>query len=101
MKPADSFLDKAFLCDGEPVPQRFRTIWISDVHLGTSGCQAGRCWTSCARPNRTRCTWSATSSTAGSCKRRWYWAQAHNDVVQKVLKKAQKGTRGDLRARQS
>jgi UDP-2,3-diacylglucosamine pyrophosphatase LpxH len=25
-------------------------------------------------------------------KRRWYWEQAHNDVVQTVLKKAKKGT---------
>ncbi len=25
-------------------------------------------------------------------KRRWYWHQAHNDVVQKVLRKARKGT---------
>ncbi len=26
----------------KPRPLRFRTIWISDVHLGTSGCQAKR-----------------------------------------------------------
>src|SRR5262249_25135563 len=26
-------------------------------------------------------------------KRRWYWHQAHNDVIQKVLRKARKGTR--------
>ena len=33
-------------------------------------------------------------------KRRWYWHQSHNDVVQKVLRKARKGTRVDLRPRQ-
>ncbi len=42
---------------------------------------------------RRRSTWWATSSTAGSCKRRWYWPQSHNDVVQKLLRKARKGTR--------
>ncbi len=26
-------------------------------------------------------------------RRRWYWHQTHNDVVQKVLRKARKGTR--------
>ena len=26
-------------------------------------------------------------------KRRWYWTQAHNDVVQKILRKARKGTK--------
>ena len=26
-------------------------------------------------------------------RRNWYWPQAHNDVVQKVLRKARKGTR--------
>ena len=26
-------------------------------------------------------------------KKSWYWPQAHNDVVQKVLRKVRKGTR--------
>ena len=26
-------------------------------------------------------------------KRQWYWPQSHNDVVQKLLRKARKGTR--------
>jgi UDP-2,3-diacylglucosamine pyrophosphatase LpxH len=26
-------------------------------------------------------------------RRRWYWTQAHNDVIQKVLRKARKGTK--------
>ena len=32
--------------------RRFRTLFISDVHLGTRGCQADRCWTSCAPRRR-------------------------------------------------
>ncbi|MDY7579603.1 UDP-2,3-diacylglucosamine diphosphatase [Herbaspirillum sp. RTI4] len=73
-------------------PIRFRTIWISDVHLGTPGCQAGRLL------EFLRATESETLYLVGDIidgwqlKRRWYWEQTHNNVVQLVLKKAKKGT---------
>ena len=51
------------------------------------------CSTSCASTTPTRSIWSATSSTAGRFKSGWYWPQHHNDVVQKLLRKARKGTR--------
>ncbi len=45
MKPADQFLEattsKVVKTPKKEV-RRFRTIWISDLHLGTSGCQAKR-----------------------------------------------------------
>ena len=72
---------------------RFRAIFISDTHLGTPGCQAG------ALLDFLRCTESDYLYLVGDIidgwqlKRRWYWHQAHNDVVQKVLRKARKGTR--------
>jgi len=28
--------------DADPDPRHYRTIWISDIHLGTAGCQAER-----------------------------------------------------------
>lgn len=71
---------------------RFRSIWISDVHLGTTGCQAARLL------EFLRATESQTLYLVGDIidgwqlKRRWYWDQAHNNVVQTVLKKAKKGT---------
>ena len=73
-------------------PLWFRTIWISDTHLGTSGCQAGRLL------DFLRCTESAHLYLVGDIidgwqlRRRWYWHQTHNDVVQKILRKARKGT---------
>ena len=72
---------------------RFRTIWISDLHLGTAGCQARHLL------DFLRCTESEHLYLVGDIidgwqlRRRWYWPQAHNDVVQKVLRKARKGTR--------
>src|SRR5258706_11106308 len=90
MKPRDHFLDAADfspLVGGKRDVIRFRTIWISDVHLGTTGCQAGRLL------EFLRATESETLYLVGDIidgwqlKRRWYWEQAHNDVVQTVLKK--------------
>ena len=75
-----------------PAVLHFRTIWISDTHLGTAGCQAGRLL------DFLRCTESDYLYLVGDIidgwqlRRRWYWHQSHNDVVQKILRKARKGT---------
>ncbi|MES2536433.1 MAG: UDP-2,3-diacylglucosamine diphosphatase [Pseudomonadota bacterium] len=96
MKPRDQFLAPDFNAhEAAPKrdPIRFRTIWISDVHLGTTGCQAERLL------EFLRATESKTLYLVGDIvdgwqlKRRWYWDQTHNDVVQAVLKKAKKGTK--------
>ncbi|WP_395827189.1 UDP-2,3-diacylglucosamine diphosphatase [Collimonas sp.] len=95
MKPGEQFLDTTFRGTGpgsKREPIRFRTIWISDVHLGTTGCQAARLL------EFLRATESDTLYLVGDIvdgwqlKRRWYWDQVHNNVVQTVLKKAKKGT---------
>jgi UDP-2,3-diacylglucosamine pyrophosphatase LpxH len=92
MKPRDRFLSADFFGEPKREPTRFRAIWISDVHLGTTGCQAQRLL------EFLRATESETLYLVGDIidgwqlKRRWYWEQAHNDVVQTVLKKAKKGT---------
>ena len=72
---------------------RFRTLWISDLHLGTPGCQAG------ALLDFLRHTECETLFLVGDIidgwqlRRQWYWPQAHNDVIQKLLRQARKGTR--------
>lgn len=72
---------------------RYRTIWISDVHLGSKGCQAELLL------DFLKHTESDTLYLVGDIvdgwrlKSAWYWPQAHNDVVQKLLRKARKGTR--------
>lgn len=73
--------------------RKVRAVFISDVHLGTPGCQAG------ALLDFLRCVESEHLYLVGDIvdgwqlRRRWYWPQAHNDVVQKLLRKARKGTR--------
>ena len=72
---------------------RFRTIWISDLHLGTTGCQA-RHLLDFLRHTESEYLYLVGDIIDGwQLRRRWYWPQAHNDVVQKVLRKARKGTR--------
>ncbi len=73
--------------------QDFRTIWISDTHLGTPGAQAE------ALLHFLKYTRSETLYLVGDIvdgwqlKKRFYWPQQHNDVVQKLLRKARHGTR--------
>jgi UDP-2,3-diacylglucosamine pyrophosphatase LpxH len=93
MKPHERFLDSMKRTDHPKRPvMKFRTIWISDIHLGTTGCQAARLL------EFLQATESETLYLVGDIidgwqlKRRWYWDQAHNNVVQNVLKKAKKGT---------
>ena len=73
-------------------PLRFRTIWISDTHLGTSGCQAGRLLDFLRRTESDHLYLVGDIIDGWQLKRRWYWHQSHNDVVQKILRKARKGT---------
>ncbi len=77
----------------EAGPRRYRAIWISDIHLGTRGCKAEFLL------DFLRNTESETLYLVGDIvdgwrlKRSWFWPQLHNDVVQKLLRKARKGTR--------
>jgi UDP-2,3-diacylglucosamine pyrophosphatase LpxH len=78
----------------DPGPKlRFRAIFISDVHLGTPGSQAGPLL-EFLRHTESRDLFLVGDIIDGwQLKRRWYWHQSHNDVIQKVLRKARKGTR--------
>ncbi len=72
---------------------RFRAIFISDVHLGTASCQAARLL-DFLRHTDSRDLYLVGDIIDGwQLKRRWFWNQSHNDVIQKVLRKARKGTR--------
>ncbi len=73
--------------------RRFRTIWISDIHLGTRGCNAAMLI------DFLDSTDSETMYLVGDIidgwrmKRKFYWPAAHNDVVWRVMKRANRGTR--------
>ena len=77
----------------KPKPLHFRTIWISDVHLGTSGCQAKRLLEFLKATESDKLYLVGDIVDGWQLKRRWYWHQTHTDVVQLVMKKAKKGTK--------
>jgi UDP-2,3-diacylglucosamine pyrophosphatase LpxH len=77
----------------EPEVRRFRTIFLSDVHLGTRGCQA-ELLLDFLRHHESETLYLVGDIIDGwRLKKTWYWPQAHNDVVQKILRKGRKGTR--------
>lgn len=77
----------------ESEARTYRTVFISDLHLGTAGCQAS------ALLDFLKVHPCDTLYLVGDIidgwqlRRRWYWPQAHNDVVQKLLRAARKGCR--------
>lgn len=72
---------------------RFRTIWISDIHLGTKGCNAELLL------DFLQSTESETLYLVGDIidgwrlRKGWYWPDTHNEVVRRILKIAHRGTR--------
>ncbi|HXZ47932.1 MAG TPA: UDP-2,3-diacylglucosamine diphosphatase [Usitatibacter sp.] len=79
--------------EGEAATLRCRAIFISDVHLGTLSCQAERLLDFLRHTDSDDLYLVGDVIDGWQLKRRWYWHQSHNDVIQKVLRKARKGTR--------
>jgi UDP-2,3-diacylglucosamine pyrophosphatase LpxH len=71
---------------------RFRTIWISDLHLGSSACQAPLLLDFLRQTESAHLYLVGDIVDGWQLRRRWFWPQAHNDIVQKILRKARKGT---------
>jgi UDP-2,3-diacylglucosamine pyrophosphatase LpxH len=74
-------------------PRHHRALFISDVHLGSKGCQAQRLL-EFLRDHDADCIYLVGDIVDGwQLKSGWYWPQAHNDVLQKLLRRARKGAR--------
>jgi UDP-2,3-diacylglucosamine pyrophosphatase LpxH len=78
---------------GGPGPaRRWRTIWLSDIHLGTPGCKADFLVDFLRHNESDRLYLVGDIVDGWRLSRSWFWNQSHNDVVQKLLRKARKGT---------
>jgi UDP-2,3-diacylglucosamine pyrophosphatase LpxH len=74
-------------------PRRYRTVFLSDIHLGSLGCQA-ELLLDFLRDMECETLYLVGDIIDGwRLRRSWYWPQPHNDVVQKILRLARKGTR--------
>ena len=76
-----------------PLPVRLRTLFVSDVHLGTKGCQAERFLDFLANHEAETIFLVGDIIDGWRLKRGWYWPQAHTDVIQALIRRAQTGTR--------
>ncbi|MBU1443394.1 MAG: UDP-2,3-diacylglucosamine diphosphatase [Gammaproteobacteria bacterium] len=79
--------------EAEPPAKHYRTLWISDLHLGTPGCQALALLDFLKRTECDTLFLVGDVIDGWQLRRQWYWPQSHNDVIQKLLRKARKGTR--------
>lgn len=73
--------------------RRARTVFISDIHLGTRGSQADHLLEFLKVYDADMIYLVGDIVDGWRLKQRWHWPQAHNDVVQKLLRKVRKGTR--------
>ena len=71
---------------------KYRTIFISDTHLGSAGAQH-RALLDFIKYNDCEKLYLVGDIVDGwQLKRKWFWPQPHNDVIQKLLRKARNGT---------
>jgi UDP-2,3-diacylglucosamine pyrophosphatase LpxH len=96
--PFDANLDDFYT--GQPsIPERqgqrrrYRTIWISDVHLGTRGCAAEMLIDFLDSVDSETMFLVGDIIDGWRLKKKFYWPATHNDIVWRVLKRAKRGTR--------
>src|SRR5438132_11078893 len=75
---------------GEPV-RRVRAAWISDVHLGTRASNAESLLQFLRDYDCEKLYVVGDLIDIWQLRRGRYWPQPHNDVIQKILRKARKG----------
>jgi len=72
---------------------RYKSIAISDVHLGTKGSKADLLLTFLRDAECDNLFLVGDIFDGWRLKRNWYWAEDHSTVVQKILRMGRKGTK--------
>src|SRR5437588_12407126 len=73
--------------------RRFRTLFISDVHLGARGSQADRLLDFLRTHDADTIYLVGDIVDGWALKSNWHWPQSHNDSVQKMRRKARTGAK--------
>ena len=73
--------------------RKYRTIWISDIHLGTRGCAAEMLIDFLDHVDSDTLYLVGDIVDGWRLKKRFFWPAGHNDVVWRLLKRAKRGTR--------
>ena len=69
------------------------TLYLSDVHLGSKGCNAKEVLKTLKNYNAKNLVLVGDFIDGWLLQRRIYWPQSHNNVIQYVLKLSKKGTK--------
>jgi UDP-2,3-diacylglucosamine pyrophosphatase LpxH len=72
--------------------KRFRTGWISDIHLGSKGSKADALLQFLREYEFEKLYVVGDFIDVWQLRRGIYWPQSHNDVIQKILRAGRKGT---------
>jgi UDP-2,3-diacylglucosamine pyrophosphatase LpxH len=86
-----SKLDKHVGPSGAP-RRRYRTIWISDVHLGTRGCNDRMLIDFLDHVDSETLYLVGDMIDGWRMKKRYYWPERHNAIVRRIMKRAKRGT---------
>lgn len=70
----------------------YRTIWISDLHLGSTQCQADVLLDFLKYNDSEKLYLVGDIIDFWSLSKKMYWPRDHNTVIQKILRKARQGT---------
>ncbi len=77
---------------GNDTPKRYRTLWISDVHLGTPGCKAAALADFLKQHDCEQLYLVGDIIDGWALRSEFYWPQEHSNVVRRILTKAKRGT---------
>jgi UDP-2,3-diacylglucosamine pyrophosphatase LpxH len=73
--------------------RKYRTVWISDIHLGTRGCNAAMLIDFLDSVDSDTMYLVGDIIDGWRLKKKFYWPAAHNDIVWRIMKRAKRGTR--------
>lgn len=71
----------------------YRTVWISDTHLGTRGCKAEQLRDFIDNVDCDYLYLVGDIIDTWKFKKGFYWPSLHSDIIQRIFDKAKKGTR--------
>lgn len=71
----------------------YRTIWISDTHLGTKGCQAEKLARFLKKNSCDQLYLVGDIIDGWRMRKGGYWPQSHTNVIRRILTLAKRGTR--------
>jgi UDP-2,3-diacylglucosamine pyrophosphatase LpxH len=81
------------IVDATEATRHVRALFISDVHLGSRACKAEQLLDFLRHYDADAIYLVGDIVDGWQLRSAWHWPQAHNDVIQKLLRKARKGAR--------